>query len=261
MKLREHIPMPILLLLLLPAIISFYFGFEYMNEPYKNIPTVIVNHDNSKTALDLVSIIENNEAFDVIKYGTQDADIETAIENGTAMAGILIPADFSSNLMDGKQATIMVFNDGALSPGASSVRSSIAETLGTIKSGYLIKIAEQKLGLSQQAAINMVAPTGYTVRTLGNPQRKFTYFLFPGILLTIVQIGVLSFGASIGERRSYLNMLTKTFAGALAGVASAFACMWIQFFWLPLSRLVAGRSVHGLFHLPWLFVSGNHPKL
>ena len=51
----------------------------------------------------------------------------------------------------------MIFNDGALSTVASGMRGTIAEALGTIKSGYMLEAGRGK-GIPPQAAMNLIAP-------------------------------------------------------------------------------------------------------
>lgn len=241
--LRRYIIVPMIFLLVIPSIMSVFFGYQFLNLPYQHIPTVIVNHDASETAQGIVQMIENNDVFDIIYSGSEDREIEEALYSNKAMAGILIPADFSQNLLNGKEAKIMVFNDGAMSPAASSVRGAVAETLGTIKSGYLIQLIEGKLNATPQEALSMVSPIGYDVRMLGNPTKNISYMFLQGILLTSVQIGVVAVGSSIRERRSYRLFLLKGFICAMVGTVSAFSCIYIQtiFFDFPYrGSVVAG---------------------
>lgn len=228
--LRRYIVTPMIILLLVPMLMSILFGFEFVNVPYKEIPTVIVNKDNSATTRSLVQMIENNSTFRVIP-GSEQKDIEDAFYHNTAMAGIYIPEDFSKNLLNGKEAKIMIFNDGAMSPAASSVRGAVAETMGTIKSGFLIKLVEGKFNASPQEAVGMISPIGSDVRMLGNPTKNITYMFLEGILLTSVQVGVVAVGSSIRERRSYKLFLLKGLICAIVGSISAFLCVFIQTKW------------------------------
>lgn len=229
--LQRYIVTPMIILLLVPMLMSIVFGFEFINLPYQKIPTVIVNKDNAATTRSLVQMIENNETFNVLYHGSEVNDIEDAFYHNTAMAGIYIPEDFSSNLLNGKEAKILIFNDGAMSPAASSVRGAVAETMGTIKSGFLIKLIEGKFNATQQEAVNIISPIGYDVRMLGNPTKNISHMFMEGILLTSVQVGVVAVGSSIRERRSYKMFLLKGIICALAGTASAFLCVYIQTKW------------------------------
>ena len=51
----------------------------------------------------------------------------------------------------------------ALSTVASGMRGTIAEALGTIKRGYMLKLAEGR-GIPPQAAMTLIAPMGYVTK-------------------------------------------------------------------------------------------------
>ena len=171
---------PMLIVLILPNLVGILIGYEYSNYPFKNADTIIVNHDESATAVALVKMIKENETFNVIKESTENSDVEKYIKEGKAAAGIIIPEDFSYNITHGKEAKIMVFNDGALSSSGSTVRSKISETLGTIKAGYMIKIAEGTFNMAPQTAKYVVSPFGYKTRILGNPTSNIANMMVEG---------------------------------------------------------------------------------
>ena len=224
---KRYITIPMLILLLAPIFMSLVMGSEFIHLPFQKVPTIIVNHDHSETVQSLIQMISDNRTFDVIACTDEEQDLRDAFYYNKALSGIIIPEDFSEDLLNGREAKIMIFNDGALSTVASGMRGTISETLGTIKSGYLMKLAEGK-GLSPQAAKNLIAPIGYVTKAISNPSKNVAYMMMEGILLTIVQVGAATVGASICERRSFRMLLKK--AGVVTGVAclSALGCMVTQ---------------------------------
>ena len=244
----RYITIPMLILLLGPTTLSFIMGSEFIHLPFQKVPTVIVNHDDSATTQNLVQMITDNRTFDVLECTTEDEVLKQAIYDGTALAGIVIPEHFSENLLNGQSAEIMIFNDGALSTVASGMRGTIAETLGTIKSGYLMKLAEGK-GLSPQAAANVIAPMGYATKVLSNPSKAITYMMMEGILLTMVQICAGCVGASIGEKKSFKKLIQKTIFVTFISSLSALGCMWSQtvFFGFPYKSSVFPAALMTIF--------------
>ena len=232
-KARE-IVIPMMILLMLPSAISVLFGAEFMHLPFQKVPTVIVNHDNSESVQSLVQMITENRSFDVVELTDQDDAIENAFYHNTALAGIIIPPDFSEDLLNGKDAKIMIFNDGALSTVASAMRGTIAETLGTIQSGYLMKLAEG-MGLTPQQAKTMVAPMGTSMKIVSNPSKNVAYMMMEGVILTILQIGVMAVGTFVHESGNPRRLIKKGFIIGLAGTVSAFFAVAIQtlFFGYP----------------------------
>ena len=224
---KRYITIPMLILLLAPTILSLLMGAEFVHLPFQKVPTIIVNHDHSETVQSLIQMISDNRTFDVIACTDEEDDLKEAFYYNKALAGIVIPEHFSEDLLNGREAKIMIFNDGALSTVASGMRGTIAEALGTIKSGYMLKLAEGK-GIPPQAAMNLIAPMGYVTKAISNPSKNVAYMMMEGILLTIVQIGAGCVGACVCERPSFGSLMKK--AGFITGIAcvSALGCMVTQ---------------------------------
>ena len=224
---KRYITIPMLILLLAPTILSLLMGAEFVHLPFQKVPTIIVNHDHSETVQSLIQLISDNRTFDVIACTDEEDDLKEAFYYNKALAGIVIPEHFSEDLLNGREAKIMIFNDGALSTVASGMRGTIAEALGTIKSGYMLKLAEGK-GIPPQAAMNLIAPMGYVTKAISNPSKNVAYMMMEGILLTIVQIGAGCVGACVCERASFGSLMKK--AGFITGIAcvSALGCMVTQ---------------------------------
>ena len=224
---KRYITIPMLILLLAPTILSLLMGAEFVHLPFQKVPTIIVNHDHSETVQSLIQLISDNRTFDVIACTDEEDDLKEAFYYNKALAGIVIPEHFSEDLLNGREAKIMIFNDGAISTVASGMRGTIAEALGTIKSGYMLKLAEGK-GIPPQAAMNLIAPMGYVTKAISNPSKNVAYMMMEGILLTIVQIGAGCVGACVCERASFGSLMKK--AGFITGIAcvSALGCMVTQ---------------------------------
>ncbi len=224
---KRYITIPMLILLLAPTILSLLMGAEFVHMPFQRVPTIIVNHDHSETVQSLIQMISDNRTFDVIACTDEEDDLKEAFYYNKALAGIVIPEHFSEDLLNGREAKIMIFNDGAISTVASGMRGTIAEALGTIKSGYMLKLAEGK-GIPPQAAMNLIAPMGYVTKAISNPSKNVAYMMMEGILLTIVQIGAGCVGACVCERASFGSLMKK--AGFITGIAcvSALGCMVTQ---------------------------------
>ena len=224
---KRYITIPMLILLLAPTILSLLMGAEFVHLPFQKVPTIIVNHDHSETVQSLIQMISDNRTFDVIACTDEEDDLKEAFYYNKALAGIVIPEHFSEDLLNGREAKIMIFNDGAISTVASGMTGTIAEALGTIKSGYMLKLAEGK-GIPPQAAMNLIAPMGYVTKAISNPSKNVAYMMMEGILLTIVQIGAGCVGACVCERASFGSLMKK--AGFITGIAcvSALGCMVTQ---------------------------------
>lgn len=91
---HRHMIIPMLIVLILPNLVGILIGYEYSNYPFKNIDTIIVNHDESATAVALVKMIKENETFNVIKESTENSDVEKYIKEERLLLVLLFPKIF-----------------------------------------------------------------------------------------------------------------------------------------------------------------------
>ncbi len=201
-------------------------------------------------------MIEDNDVFDVVMHSDNDDDIRTYIDNGTVMAGLIIPENFSDDLLNGKDAVILSFVDGSVTSPSSAAKGSISETLSTLKSGYLMKLAEGKLNMTPQNAKNLISPIGYNYRFLGNPAKNMSLFMVEGLVLNCLQIAVAIAGAFIDEKKNYFKLIGKGTIIGLLGSISAYFCMYIQivYFNIPYRGTVLGGILLTLLcNLGWAY--------
>lgn len=242
----KHVIIPVAMLMIIPICISFILGSELSGHQVDHVPTMIVNHDNSATTEGLVNQIKQNEAFNILGYSENDDDIKSSIDRGEIILGIIIPANFGDDLMDGKSPKIMTIYDGTQTASISAAKGKIAEILGTIKSGYLIGIAEGKLGVMPEVVADSIIPIKYESRFIGNPTKNMPNFFLQGILLTIIQIGAAMVSILfVNKKNSYLNIWLK---GIFVGLISSITCfftLYVQYkyFGVPFNGSIKGAVI------------------
>lgn len=231
----KHILIPITMLLVIPSVASLILEYEYIVPQVIQVPTVIVNHDDSSTIQTLVNQIETNETFNVVKYSDSDDDVKNLLDKGQVAFGLIIPKEFSKDLIDGKGPKIMTFYDGAQLSTASSARAKIAEVLGTIKASYLISIGQGKLGIMPEVSTNTILPIRYNSRLIGNPTKSMIQYIGQGIALTIIQLGVVITGILlVNNDDNYKIIWIKGIIVALIGAISTFFAIVVQYKYLQI---------------------------
>lgn len=229
----KNIIIPISMLMIIPSAASIIFRYEYINPQVTNIPTVIVNHDDTLTTETLVNQIKTNETFNVAFYSENDEDVKKLIDEGKAAMGLIIPKDFSKDLIDGKAPKIMTFYDGAQLSLVGNARGKIAEVLGTIKASYLISIGQGKLGIMPEVSKSNVIPIQYNSKLIGNSTKNMAQYVVQGIVLTIIQLGTVITGILFVNREdSYGFIWIKGIIISLIGVLSTFIAIAIQYKYL-----------------------------
>lgn len=226
----KEIIVSVMLLLIIPAISSYALGYTYSEHVVKNVPTMIVDHDDSTLSKNFITQINTNEVFNVVNYSENDNDVKNSMDEGKVVVGIIIPANFAKDLNDGKAPKIMICYDGSQMSAVSASKTRIAEILGTIKVSYLMKIGEGKLGIMPQEIKNNIIPIQTDSVFLGNSARSTANFLLQGMLIGIAQIGIISLGALIvKEKENYFFLLIKSIIFGLIGSISIFLLMFIQY--------------------------------
>ncbi|NOW82228.1 ABC transporter permease [Clostridium beijerinckii] len=226
----KEIIVSVMLLLIIPAISSYALGYTYSEHVVKNVPTMIVDHDDSALSKNFITKINTNEVFNVVNYSENDNDVKNSMDEGKVVVGIIIPANFAKDLNDGKAPKIMVCYDGSQMSAVSAGKTRIAEILGTIKVSYLMKIGEGKLGIMPQEIKNNIIPIQTDSIFLGNSARSTANFLLQGMLIGIAQIGIISLGALlVKEKENYFFLLIKSIIFGLIGSISIFLLMFIQY--------------------------------
>ncbi len=219
----------IVLILLLPSCISFIFGYEFSGQKISRVPAIIVDHDNSTLSRNLVYQIKTNESFNVTNYSNYDDDVKSSIERGDVSVGIIIPKGFSKDLVNSNSPRILVIYDGSQMSAVGTTKGTISEILGTIKAGYLINIAEGKLGIMPEVVKNDIVPINYTYRFIGNSVKSTPNFMIQGMLLNTVQIAMVMLGIIMAHgKKGYLKIWMKGIFSAIIASISIFLSIGIQ---------------------------------
>ena len=225
--------LPLLFALILPPICSWVLGYEWSGQQVNHVPTAIVDHDNSSVSRQLVGYIKNNQAFDVQLYSDNDEDIKKSMDESKIAAGIIIPKNFMADIMNGKESKLMVIYDGAQMGMVGAVKTRISEIMGTIRTGYLMRIMEGKLGMTPVEAETYLQPVAYATRMLGNPAKSSANFTLQGLILNICQVSVYCLGVEVGDavrkgRNKFSDYILGAVTCGLIGTITAFNGIIIQ---------------------------------
>lgn len=159
---------------LVPLIELLIFGYA-IDTDVKNVSTVVFDLDQKKESRELIKEFEGTSYFRVTaQVGSQDELIE-AIVSGRAKVGIVIPPDYSEDLVTGRQAQVQVLIDGSDSSIATRLLST-SQALGFVKS-------LRSEGLTPELLAVDIRP-----RLLFNPNLDSANFFVPGLIGIIIQV-------------------------------------------------------------------------
>lgn len=227
----KRIIVPLLFVILIPPVFSVILGYQMNAKQVQHVPTVIVDHDRSSFSQMLINEIKTNEIFNVTHYGENDSEVKNLIEEEKAYVGVIIPQSFSKDLVDGKSPKVLIVYDGSQMSITSAAKSRMTEIFLTIKTGYLQKVMQGKLGVMPAVSKNNVLPMYFSYRLLNNPTKNYVNFFIPGMLIGIAQVTFAIFGVEIvrGDEKHYLWIWLKDILGAMICAGSMLLTLWIQF--------------------------------
>jgi ABC-2 type transport system permease protein len=178
-------------LLFIPAFMLVMFGYA-LNFDVKHISLAIYDEDRSKTSRDFASSFFHSEYFD-LKYrlnGTRE--IDGLMNDDKIKVALVIPRDFSEQLLAGRDAVVQVIVDGSNSNTASTAIGYI----NAVVQSYSTDIITASLLRIGHAGFSM--PVDYRPRVWYNPELKSEKFLVPGLIAFILMvIAVISTSLSV----------------------------------------------------------------
>jgi ABC-2 type transport system permease protein len=180
------------MLVLMPLFMMAMVGFIYpSNTSISNIPIAIANEDSgyggftiaSKTFISILQRINNSTGMMVLSNASNADEIKSLIQKGNIDGGIVIPSNFTSSIMSGKQGTITIITDQSdpqLSTIIQNVLSAVFEQMGTM--------------LAQSKGYTLATIQPYKIQIEGTVSGNFNYFEFvaPGIMAMTVMMSVMT---------------------------------------------------------------------
>jgi ABC-2 type transport system permease protein len=169
----------------------------------RHVPTLVYNYDNHNESIELIKAFETSEFFDIqpiATYQQSERDVLRAIRKGKYRVGIVIPQDYSRQLMSGEEtANVQLIVDGTNANVSKSILDAANAVLANHANVYLTsRFLNQPLGASSGSLLSGSAaghvslpparPISLRTKILNNPELSPSFFLIPGILAIIMHM-------------------------------------------------------------------------
>ena len=223
----------LIILLVFPAVLVLFIGYA-LNFDVKHISVAVFDQDKTSQSREFVRSFSNTEYFDYNYDVASYEQIDGLLNKGKALIAIVVPPDFSKNLLSGKDAVVQVLVDGSNANTATTAIGYVSSIVQT----YSSKIAMKTLARTGNAPY---FPIDFRPKVWYNPELITAKFLVPGLIGLILMIsGVVSTSLSVVREKERGTMdqmrvsplstmeiiLGKTFAYlVIALVASVFVLL------------------------------------
>ena len=155
-----------------PIMILLLFGYA-LSLDVDQVPAVIFDADHSAESESLAREFRGSRYFSIVDEADNYGAIERAMDQRRAMVGIVIPTDYSENLLEGKEANVQLLLDGTDS-------NTAAIALGYAEG--LVQTYARRLGGSMQP------PVDARVRVWYNTDLVSRNYIVPGLIGVITMI-------------------------------------------------------------------------
>jgi ABC-2 type transport system permease protein len=186
-------PRTLAIVLALPVMQLTLFGYA-INTTVDHIATVVLDEARDAQSRGFLSRFFNTGYFDQVGQVGSLEQVRQAIDAGTARVGIVVPPDFSHDLLAGRAPQAQVVVDGS-DPNTAQTALLVAGTLS------------QRSGSAGRPAIDLRPIVLY------NPSMQSVNFMIPGLLGLIMQFQTLlltAFAVVRERERGTLEQLVVT---------------------------------------------------
>lgn len=170
----------------MPLAVTLFFGYLYINHKVTEIPTVVMDQDNSSLSRSTASAFDRSEKFAVTGYASSREEIELLMRQGRAYAAVIIPHDFARDVKTGRATGVLIIADGSNMIISNTIATGAAEVVGSISAGIQLQRLEAT-GLPRDRAEDMVQAVSFSSRVWYNPTYNYLKFLLPGLIVMGMQ--------------------------------------------------------------------------
>lgn len=192
------------MILLLPIIQLLLFGYAINDDP-RSLPTAVLVQDNGGFSRSILTAMNNSGYFDITVQARSQSELDRALARGEVQFAVIIPADFTTRVVRGDAAQILVEAD-ATDPSATS---GAVAALASLPSQALTRELTGPLAIRAQGR----PPFEVVVHRRYNPEAITAYNIVPGLLgviLSMTLVMMTSLGMARERERGTMESLLAT---------------------------------------------------
>lgn len=164
----------------------------------RHIPTLVLNRDHHNASYELLKAFEQSSYFDIKTLTTVQTDeaLIRTVKTGQYRLGLIIPPDYSKNLLTGQSSSqVNLVLDGT----NANISKSILDAAQAVLANHTLEVIKQNSlqGSSSSNTSNAKGkPIALQTKVINNPELSPSIFLIPGILGVIMHLMTVLFTSS-----------------------------------------------------------------
>lgn len=239
-----------------PLAYGILFGFVYQKGKVTDLPIVVVDEDNSPMSQRMIEMLEDNETVKIAAIIPSNSDLHNLSIKYRAACVVMIPDKFEADILYKRYPEIPVYvnTDNILTANFASKAIQIVS--GTLKAGVQME-ALRKTGVPEELVMTQYEPFQVTYIKNYNTSGNYMYFLWPGMLATILQQVLflalaLTFAAEL-ESNTFKDLVKKSKTSLMAIVAKCTPYFIMSFvIWICYALMHLYFKVPLGYNLGWL---------
>lgn len=174
----------ILLVTTLLSLLLFYF--IYSAQVIKDIPTVVVDLDQTSASRDVISKLTEAENLKVVDYPNSFQQMQQLIKQGQAQVGVVIPEGYGQDVALHRQTKLYCTIDASNIVYATNANNALLTVSRTISAQAGVKTLLAK-GVQYNQALEAYQGISFQEEPWFNPTVNYAYFLVLAMALNIWQ--------------------------------------------------------------------------
>ena len=174
------------------------FGILYYPGVVKEIPTVVCDEEHTAYSRLLIRQVDDDERLGLVRVVADEGEARDMLRRKEVYAAVIIPADFSHDILNGRSAKVLFMLNGA-----NIITTNIATTAGndivnTFNTRFAARQAALRTSGDEQMLKKRISPVETTQRVLNNPTQSYMMFFMVGLAMAAMQQGIfLAVGAAV----------------------------------------------------------------
>lgn len=174
------------------------FGILYYPGVVKEIPTVVCDEEHTAYSRLLTRQVDDDERLGLVRVVADEWEARDMLRRKEVYAAVIIPADFSHDILNGRSAKVLFMLNGA-----NIITTNIATTAGndivnTFNTRFAARQAALRTSGDEQMLKKRISPVETTLRVLNNPTQSYMLFFVTGLAMAAMQQSFfLAIGAAV----------------------------------------------------------------
>lgn len=253
-----------------PLMYGILLGYVYQKGKVTDLPIIVVDHDRSTMSAKAIEMMQDNEVLSIAAIRFDETDLSRLSIEKEAACVVIFPKGFEKDVLTKKYPEVTTIVNTANVLTANYASGALQVVLGTLKVGTQLETL-RKQGVPENLLMSQYEPFKTTFVKKNNRATNYMYFLWPGVLATVLQqvllLGLALSFASEFESGTFSQLVKRTSSTMLLIAVKVIPYLlmsfgvWLMYWWftwwfkIPLyENLLPLTLIAGVFVLSVCFI-------